>query len=92
MGFFYLYSKHKNFPITSQMIGLNNQGKIKVWLNKNFSENHPEDPSLRLYVSKNIAPEDQSFQREKSMANEKKMIKEIFEIINQKHSKNQDSF
>jgi hypothetical protein len=39
MGFYYLYVKNGSFPITEKMIGINNQGRLKVWMNENFALN-----------------------------------------------------
>jgi hypothetical protein len=36
-GFKDCYSKIGAFPITDRMLGVNNQGHLKVWFNENFA-------------------------------------------------------
>jgi hypothetical protein len=37
-----MFNKTGYFDISSDMIGINKQGKVKVWFNKNFAKNFPE--------------------------------------------------
>lgn len=37
-----MFQKTGYFEVSSDMIGINKQGKVKVWVNKNFSKNFPE--------------------------------------------------
>ena len=37
------------------MIGINDQGKVKVWINEKFGNNHPENEKPKLYLAKPIA-------------------------------------
>ena len=39
MGFYYLYVNNGNFDITEKMIGINNEGKLKLWMSENFAFN-----------------------------------------------------
>lgn len=41
-GYEKMFSKTGYFEISSDMIGVNKQGKVKVWFNKNFAKNFPE--------------------------------------------------
>ena len=52
-GFDDCYAKVGGFEVTQQMIGLNNRGHVKVWLNENFPNNHPthEKPMLQITTS-----------------------------------------
>jgi len=38
------------FEVTEDMVGVNTEGVVKVWLNENFALNHPtsERPSLQI--------------------------------------------
>jgi hypothetical protein len=49
-GFDDCFTKIGSFEITSKMIGINLKGKVKVWLNENFANNHPcdEKPMLQM--------------------------------------------
>ena len=48
-----MHNKAGPFEITPNLIGINNQNEVKVWLNENFAENHPilEKPFLQTTVS-----------------------------------------
>jgi len=37
-----MFSKTGYFDVSSDMIGVNKQGKVKVWVNKNFSKSLPD--------------------------------------------------
>lgn len=34
--------------VNDRMIGFNNQGQAKVWINEDFANNHPSYPRRRL--------------------------------------------
>lgn len=41
-GFAELYDAAEYFPINEEMIGINTDGVVKVWLNKDFGKSVPE--------------------------------------------------
>lgn len=41
-GYSKMFLKTGYFKVFSDMIGINKQGKVKVWVNKNFSKNFPD--------------------------------------------------
>lgn len=41
-GYEKMFSKTGYFEVSSDMIGINNEGKVKVWINKNFSKSFPD--------------------------------------------------
>jgi hypothetical protein len=45
------YNKLGPFEVTSEMIGINNDGEIKVWVNPDFAENHPLTERPLLFIS-----------------------------------------
>jgi hypothetical protein len=42
------YEKCGSFRVNDRMIGLNNEGHCKVWVNEDFANNHPSYPRRRL--------------------------------------------
>lgn len=57
------------------MIGLNKEGSVKVWLNENFSSNHPEveRPALQITAS--------SAHKSSASKEESAFVKNIVEIV-----------
>lgn len=47
-GYETAYHKVGPFRVNDQMIGFNNQGEAKVWVNEDFAQNHPSNPRRRL--------------------------------------------
>jgi hypothetical protein len=41
-GYNAMFCKTGYFEVSSDMIGVNKQGRVKVWFNKDFSTNFPE--------------------------------------------------
>lgn len=37
-----MFNRTGYFDVSSDMIGVNKQGKVKVWFNKNFAKNFPQ--------------------------------------------------
>ena len=56
-----MHEKVGVFDVTPNMIGVNNQGEVKSWLNENFAYNHPshEKPYLQTTaINSHYANED----------------------------------
>ena len=41
-GYEKMFEKTGYFEVSSDMIGINKQGKVKVWINRNLSKNFPD--------------------------------------------------
>lgn len=41
-GYEKMFEKTGYFQVSSDMIGINKHGKVKAWVNKNFSKNFPQ--------------------------------------------------
>ena len=54
-GYETAYQKVGPFRVNDQMIGFNNQGEAKVWVNENFALNHPSYPRRRLASTRSDA-------------------------------------
>lgn len=48
----YLFTKIGPIHITSQMIGLNDQGKVKAWVNADWSKNYPSNEIPTLLIAR----------------------------------------
>ena len=60
------------------MIGINNEGHVKVWSNSNFAENHPTHEKPVLQTTGNV---------EASMSGnstEKEMVENVIEVIEER--------
>jgi hypothetical protein len=40
-GYEALFKRMGSFDVTPNMLGINEEGKVKVWANVNFASNHP---------------------------------------------------
>lgn len=47
-GYEVAYQKCGPMRVNDRMIGFNNQGQTKVWVNEDFANNHPSYPRRRL--------------------------------------------
>ena len=74
-GFKECYDKIGPFELNDRMIGLNKEGSVKVWLNENFSSNHPEveRPVLQITAS--------SAHKSSASKEESVFVKNIVEIV-----------
>ena len=63
------------FEITEDMVGVNTDGEVKVWLNENFGLNHPtlERPSLQITSTATL--------KNASGSEEKIMVDNVVELI-----------
>lgn len=77
-GFEDLHNKAGVFDIGSNMIGVNNNGEVKVWLNENFAENHPafEKPVLQTTLT--------SMDSYMTPSSESQMVRSVIDIIEDK--------
>ena len=73
-GFSALFIRLGSFDINSNMIGVNNQNEVKVWINENFAVNCAS--TERAFIGAT------SFDRcSSSFNNEKTMIQNILSVI-----------
>ena len=56
-GYDNLYKRMGAFDVTPNMVGVNEEGKVKVWANENFALNHP---ATEKHVLETTAPFDTS--------------------------------
>lgn len=47
-GYEVAYDKSGPMRVNDQMIGFNNEGRCKVWVNEDFANNHPSYPRRSL--------------------------------------------
>lgn len=50
-GYEKMFQKTGYFQVSPEMIGINKLGKVKVWVNKNFSKNFPDFNKIDLNKS-----------------------------------------
>jgi hypothetical protein len=75
-AFQHIYQKFGPLHINSELIGVNSENKIRVWVNENWALNHPSHQIVKLTTASGEIPPE--------LRDEREMVMNLLQVIEEK--------